>query len=327
MAFSVMRFDLRAPAFSPAAHADLYPAALDIARYADENGWDAAVVCEHHAVDDGFLPSPIPMLAALAGRTRELRLTASALLLPLYDPVKLAEDLAVLDLVSGGRCRLTVGMGYRPDEYAMFGKGWDTRGKLMDECLEVLCRAWLGEPFDWNGRRVHMTTRPITLPKPPIMCGGTLKVGARRAARFGLPFAPSVNTPAVIEEYLVECERLGVADPVVLAPGSGEWIWCSNDPDRTWAQIGKYLLHDVLSYASWQRPGEESAVYSPARDIDELRAEGRYRILTPDECVARAKELGEKADFAHFPLCGGTPPDLAWESIELFTNEVIPRIS
>lgn len=323
MPFSLMRFDMRSPAFSPTRNHELYAAALEMVAWADEHGWDAVVVSEHHAVEDGFLPSPIPLMAAFAGRTRRVHITASALLLPLYDPVKLAEDLAVLDLVSGGRCSVTAGIGYRPDEYAMFGKDWARRGKLMDEGLEVLCRAWTGEPFEWNGRRIHMTTRPLTQPKPPLLCGGTLKIGARRAARFGLPFQPAVSKPEVLQEYLSECERLGVEVPLLIPPGSGEWIWVSEDPDRSWEQIGKYLLHDALSYGSWQLPGQESAVYSAAQTVEELRAEGTYRILTPDECVARA-EL--HPDFGHFPLCGGTPPEFAWESLELYAAKVLPRL-
>ena len=88
----------------------------------------------------------------------------AALLLPLYDPIKLAEDLAVLDIASGGRVRLVLGMGYRPDEYAMFGKSWEKRGALMDECLSALLQAWSGEPFDYQGRAVRMTPRPFTSP-------------------------------------------------------------------------------------------------------------------------------------------------------------------
>ena len=79
---------------------------------------------------------------------------------PLYDPVKLAEDLAVLDLASGGRVGLTAGIGYRPDEYAMFGRDFGKRGALMDENLEVLLRAWRGEEFEYGGRRVSAVTAP-----------------------------------------------------------------------------------------------------------------------------------------------------------------------
>jgi hypothetical protein len=152
------------------------------------------------------------------------------------------------------------------------------------------------------------------------------KLGARRAARFGLPFQPAVNNPEVLELYRSECERLGVENPLVMPPGSGEMIWVSRDPDRTWSQIGSYLLHDATTYHSWQPANQHSAVHSRASTIDELRAEGKYRILTPEQCVERAERLGPLGDFGLFPLCGGTPPELAWESLELYANEVLPAI-
>jgi alkanesulfonate monooxygenase SsuD/methylene tetrahydromethanopterin reductase-like flavin-dependent oxidoreductase (luciferase family) len=326
MAISILRFDMRSPAFSPAQTGELYAAALEMCSWAEEQGFDVVVVSEHHAVEDGFLPSPVALMGAMVGRTRTLRVSASALLLPLYDPVKLAEDLVVLDLASGGRVSVTVGIGYRPVEFAMFGKDWNARGKLMDECLDVVLRAWSGEPFEWNGRRVHMTTAPLTRPKPPIFVGGMGKLGARRAARFGLPFQPAVSDPEVLELYRSECERLGVENPLLMPPGSGEMVWVSRDPDRTWNQIGSYLLHDATTYHSWQPAHQHSAVHSTASTIDELRVEGKYRILTPEQCVERAEKLGPLGDFGLFPLCGGTPPELAWESLELYANEVLPAI-
>ena len=325
MAFTNLRFDMRHPSFSSASQSELYGAALEMAAFADEQGFDGVVVSEHHGVDDGFLPSPVALMGAMIGRTKTIRVSASALLLPLYDPVKLAEDLCILDIVSGGRANLTVGIGYRPEEYAMFGKDWAGRGKLMDECLEVIVRAWSGEPFEWNGRAIRLTPKPLTQPKPPIWVGGTAKVGARRAARFGLPFQPANNDPEVLGLYVSECERLGVENPMALPPGSGESIWTSEDPDRTWARIGPHLLHDAMTYSSWQPKGQRTEMRSHATTVEELKAEGKYRVLTPEQCLKRAEERGPFCDFTLFPLCGGTPPDLAWESLELYASRVKPH--
>jgi alkanesulfonate monooxygenase SsuD/methylene tetrahydromethanopterin reductase-like flavin-dependent oxidoreductase (luciferase family) len=327
VAISVLRLDMRSPSYTPERRSALYGAALEMAAYADEKGFDSISVSEHHATDDGFLSSPIAFAGCLLGRTRRLRVVVVALLLPLYDPVKLAEDMAILDLASGGRFAVTAGIGYRPEEYAMFGRDWKGRGRLMDEGLEMLVRAWSGEPFEHAGRRGRLSPPPLTQPLPPVMVGGASKRGARRAARFGLPFQPSVNTPEVLQEYRDECERLGVAHPLLLPPGSGESIFVSEDPDRSWSEIGAHLLHDAMVYASWQPAGQRSAVHSDATSVEALRAEGRYRILTPDECVERARERGPFTDFVHFPLCGGTPPELAWRSLELYAEKVLPRIA
>jgi alkanesulfonate monooxygenase SsuD/methylene tetrahydromethanopterin reductase-like flavin-dependent oxidoreductase (luciferase family) len=323
MVTSLLRFDMRAPAFAKATPQELYAAALDMAAWADER-FDAIVLSEHHATDDGYLPSPIALAGCMAGRTRRIRIGIVALLLPLYDPIRLAEDLAVLDLASGGRVGITAGLGYRPEEYAMFGRDWQGRGALMDEHLAAMLRAWRGEPFEFQGRPVRLSPLPATRPHPPVMVGGMGRNAARRAARFGLPFQPGVNTPEVLELYRSECRRLGVERPLVLPPGSGEMIWVSEDPDRSWTEIGPHLLHDATTYASWQPSQQRSAVHSEAKSVEALRSEGKYRILTPGECVERAR--APFSVFVHFPLCGGMPPELGWRSLELYANEVLPRV-
>lgn len=327
MAISVVRFDLRSPSFSPARTEELYAAALEMARHADERGLDAITLSEHHGAEDGFLPSPLVLAAAIAGRTTRIRIGISALLAPLYDPLKLAEDLAVLDLASGGRVATTLGLGYREEEYAAFGRDFGARGKLLDECVETLLAAWTGEPFSFRGRTVRVTPRPLTKPHPMLLLGGQSRAAARRAARFGLPFQPASNDPEMLALYQSECARLATT-PLLLPPGSGEMIWVARDPDRAWQALGPHLLHDATSYAGWQREDmSRSVVTSAAKTVDALRAEGIYRILTPDECVARAKAQGVFATFVLFPLCGGTPPDLGWESLRLYTDEVLPRVA
>src|SRR2546422_948268 len=116
-----LRYDLRAPAFSPATHAELYAACLDQCAWADERGLDFVVLSEHHGVDDGYLPAPLTLAAAVAGRTRRIQISIAAVLVPLHDPVRLAEQLVVLDLASGSRVSLVAGLRYRPQEFPMAG--------------------------------------------------------------------------------------------------------------------------------------------------------------------------------------------------------------
>src|SRR5262245_19656441 len=326
MPISVLRFDLRAPARFPARHAELYAAALELARFADERGFDSISLSEHHGVDDGFLPSPLLVAAAMASRTERISIGISALLAPLYDPVKLAEDLAVLDLVSRGRVTATLGMGYRREEYAMFGRAFEERGKLLDEWLEVLLRAWRGERFEWQGRTVQVTPRSFTQPHPPIFVGGQSKKGALRAARFGLGYQPATNDREAERLYRGECERRGVA-PQLRPPGTGEMVWVSRDPDRTWSEIGEHLLYEARVYSGWQPATQQSStVHSRATSVAELRREGLYQVLTPAECRERAKERGPYAAFVLYPLCGGTPPEQAWQSVRLYADEVLAKL-
>lgn len=325
MALSVIRFDMRAPGASSAENAERYAAALDMAEFAEDAGFDMCVVSEHHGVDDGFLPSPLVMAAAIAGRTRRIPLNVSALLVPLYDPVRLAEDIAVLDLVSGGRVSYVAGLGYRPEEYEALGKAWKRRGKLLDESLEVMLALWKGETVDHHSGPA--TVRPLPLSDPPmVMVGGSGPKGAERAARFGLSFFPAVGDESLAQHYRDECERLGRKPGMALLPSGPGTVFCSEDPDAAWERIGPHLIHDAVTYRSWQTDDIRSHVKSDGDSVESLREEGVYRILTPDEIIALDAELGPMGPITHHPLCGGMPIDEAWASIRLYAEEVLPVV-
>src|SRR2546426_5462917 len=126
-----IRYDLRVPPLAQTRHAELYTACLDQCAWADERGFDFVALSEHHGVDDGYLPAPLTLAAAIAGRTRRIPISIAAVLVPLHDPVRLAEQLAVLDLASGSRVSLVAGLGYRHEEFAMAGVDRARRGRLL----------------------------------------------------------------------------------------------------------------------------------------------------------------------------------------------------
>src|SRR5216110_3707424 len=128
-----LRYDLRVPSFCSVTHAELYAACLEQCAWADRLGLDFVVLSEHHGVDDGYLPAPLTLAAAIAGRTKSIRINVAAVLVPLHDPVRLAEQLAVLDLASGSRVGLIAGLGYRREEFAMAGVDRAERGRLRSE--------------------------------------------------------------------------------------------------------------------------------------------------------------------------------------------------
>jgi alkanesulfonate monooxygenase SsuD/methylene tetrahydromethanopterin reductase-like flavin-dependent oxidoreductase (luciferase family) len=324
--FSVIRFDMRAPGLEPAEAQRLYAASLEMSEWADRAGFDMLVLSEHHGAPDGYLPSPLVLGAAVAARTTRIPIWVSALLVPLHDPVRLAEDIAVLDLISNGRVCIVTGLGYRPIEYDLLGRDWKSRGKRLDACLETLVKAWTGEPFEHDGQVVQVTPRPVQQPHPRIMVGGSGPAAARRAARFGFGFFPPVGDDELVQLYRDECERLGVEPGWVGQPKGPGAVFVSEDPDRLWARIGEHLLHDAVTYHSWQTDDIRSHVKSGATSVAELRAEGVYQILTPDECVALDRELGPNGSFTHHPLCGATSPEDGWESLELFADKVLPHI-
>jgi alkanesulfonate monooxygenase SsuD/methylene tetrahydromethanopterin reductase-like flavin-dependent oxidoreductase (luciferase family) len=322
MAFTVVRFNLADPAATPKTLAARYRAALEMAAYADGHGVDTVQTEEHHGAADNWLPSPLTFAGAVLGATRRIAVTVSAIIGPLHDPLRLAEDLAVLDLVGEGRLVTVAGIGYRPEEYEQLGVEWGRRGALQDELLETLLAAWTGERFTYRGRTVRVTPRPYSRPHPTLLVGGSSRAAARRAARFGLPFFPSAHLPELEAYYEERRAEYGTGGFCVMPAEKTPLLHLSEDPDRAWALYGEHLLHEARTYASWQSRGIRSAVRSVARTVEELRSEGVYRIVTPDECV----DLGAESLVLH-PLCGGMPPAEGLRSLGLLCERVLPRLT
>jgi alkanesulfonate monooxygenase SsuD/methylene tetrahydromethanopterin reductase-like flavin-dependent oxidoreductase (luciferase family) len=327
MAMSALRFNQVQPGLESKEMAARYQATLDMAEYGDRHGFAMVSLEEHHGADNGWSPSPLITAGLLFGRCPRLTVTICALLVPLHDPLRIAEDIAVLDLASGGRLSVVLGLGYKPSEYAAHGKSWPDRGKLMDEALDAILKAWTGEPFQYRGATVRVTPVPLTQPHPPVFIGGTAKVSARRAARMGLPFFPADHLPELERYYQEQCQAYGTQAACFMPAADTAMVLVAEDPDRAWAELGRYLFHEASVYASWQTPDISSAVHSHATTPEELRAEGIYQVLTPDECVARARRQGPAAAFMLHPLVGGMPIDRAWESLTLYTEKVLPRLA
>ncbi|MCA1833333.1 MAG: LLM class flavin-dependent oxidoreductase [Actinomycetota bacterium] len=320
-----LRYDLRSPEWAATSHAEAYATTLDQCAWADENGIDMVVLSEHHGMEDGFLPAPLTLAAAIAGRTKRIPISVAAALIPLHDPVRLAEQLAVLDLASGGRVSIVAGAGYATHEFEMAGVDRKKRGALLEEYLGVMKQAWTGEPFDYKGRTIRVTPKPMSKPHPPIFMGGSSEKAARRAARLNLWFFPSIADVELMRMYKEECEAVGYAGFCVL-PGGPGFVLVTEDPEKVWSEIAKYAWYDADTYRSWQTGGNRSEVATKAGNVEELKSEGIYRVVTPDECVALAEELGAFGVITLHPLMSGIPVELGWESLELFRSKVLPRI-
>jgi alkanesulfonate monooxygenase SsuD/methylene tetrahydromethanopterin reductase-like flavin-dependent oxidoreductase (luciferase family) len=212
-------------------------------------------------------------------------------------------------------------LGYRPEEFAMFGVDWDERGAVAEQKLAVLLRALSGEEFDVDGRRVHVTPVP---PRPvQISWGGGTKPAARRAGRHGLGFFAEGGGPDLQGVYEREAREHGHEPGACLVPTPGmpTTVFVADDVDRAWDEIGPHMLHDITAYGSWNVDKTGVASLSNARTIDDLRAEeGSYRIYGVDEATAMVKGGGI---LMLQPLCGGLPPDLAWKYLRIVTDEVM----
>ena len=319
-----LRFDFRNPPLARTTHAERYAAALDIAEWADRLGCVSVAVSEHHFSADGYLPSPLPMIAAMAARTTSVRFMVAALIAPFYDPLRLAEDMVVLDHLSRGRVDLIVAGGYVREEFAMYGVPMSERAGRVSETVATLRAAFTGEPFEFRGRTVQVTPPPYRPSGPGIMLGGSSEPAARRAARIADGFIPSV--PDVWEFYRDEVQRLGRPDPGPSPIGENQTVALATDVDKGWKEMGPFFLHETNAYGTWQAQDDIASPYRSVDSIDELRTRGQYRVLTPEEFVADLKAAPFPFAYLH-PMCGGIPPELAWSSLRLFENEVLPAFA
>jgi alkanesulfonate monooxygenase SsuD/methylene tetrahydromethanopterin reductase-like flavin-dependent oxidoreductase (luciferase family) len=314
-AMFLMRFAMRSHTQDPSARAALYRTALEMTEWAQDRGCASTIVSEHHAVDDGYLPSPVPLAAAMAARTTTMPINVSALLVALYEPVKLAEDLAVVDLLSAGRVSYVIGIGYRNDEFDMFGIDRRTRGQLVEDRVRLLRRLWTGASAEVDGRTVRVRPLPFTPGGPLLAYGGGTLAAAKRAGRLGLYFMANSADISLESAYREEAARAGVR-PLgcrFMDPSLPLTVFVAEDPDKAWAQIGDYLLLDAVGYAGWNS-GSSSPNVSNATTVEQLRAErGAYQILTPDEAAA---QIAGGNPLALQPLVGGIPPEIAWPYLE-----------
>jgi alkanesulfonate monooxygenase SsuD/methylene tetrahydromethanopterin reductase-like flavin-dependent oxidoreductase (luciferase family) len=319
-----LRFDMRAPGLGAPASA-LYPACVEMCAWGDRLGFSTVYLAEHHGAADGYLPAPLVLGAAIAGATRHMVVHFSALLPVLHNPIRLAEDIAVLDVLSGGRTMLTLGLGYRPHEYELFGVQKSKRVAVFDEALRIMKAAWTGEPFEYHGMTVVVRPTPVQQPHPPIFIGGSAEASALRAARLGAGYLPAI--PGLMDVYEAELARLGKSIPVRPVAKGPLFLYVTEDPDKAWALVGPHVLYTSNMNAEWAKErGVGATPYPPAQSWEELRGHPRFAVVTPDECVALAERLGPHAELSFQPLMGALPPEHGWSSLELFESAVLPRL-
>jgi alkanesulfonate monooxygenase SsuD/methylene tetrahydromethanopterin reductase-like flavin-dependent oxidoreductase (luciferase family) len=318
----LIHHDLRAPAFG-APRTELYAQALAMTEWADTKGCPRVVISEHHGSSDGYLPSPFVFAGAVAGRTQRIRIMVSALILTLRDPIATAEDVAVLDIISDGRVELTVVPGYVPEEFAMFDVPFAERGALFEEKLSALLAGLSGEPFRYHGREIMITPAPVQRPRPFVIVGGS---APKRAARLGDAYLPALPDPRLGDVYVAECRRLGKGEGILLSPEGPMWVFVTEDPDRSWSELGPHALHEARGYARMAASVPGASPWTAVDGVEELRDSGLYAVVTPEECVTLARQLGPRAALKLKPLVAGLDPAIGWRSLELFVEQVVPAL-
>ena len=220
---------------------DVYSATVEQAVLADELGFDHIWFSEHHFLEDGYLPAFQPLAGAIAARTTQIRISNDIALLPLYHPVRLAEELAVLDHISNGRMEFGIGMGYVPKEFEAFGVPLKNRVSMTDEAIEILRLAWKDEPFSFKGKRyelsnINVSPKPVQPLGPPLWIAAMKEPGALRAARFETNLLPQGRREDVLDPWRNELKTQG-KDPNDYRVGIIRSVYVTDDKERDWPVI------------------------------------------------------------------------------------------
>ena len=304
---------------------------LDCLPRAEELGYESVFVASHHVQPDGWCPSPLLALAAAAARTERMRLGTGALLVPLYAPFKLAEDVAVLDNLSGGRVVLGVAPGYVSEEFEAHGVARDGRVSRMEETLDILQAAWTADGST-------LSPRPLQRPHPPIWYAVSAPRSLRRAAERGSVLLPSPRheLSELREQYRIyddACASAGFAPterPVIREV----FVADSRARAEQLAAPGiEYLFRELYGARSAQgeRPLRTDAgeLVTDKRQVDFESLKNRFVIGDPEFAVRQIEryrdELGatELICWMHVP---GVSGEDALRSVELFAREVMPAL-
>ncbi|HEX7034567.1 MAG TPA: LLM class flavin-dependent oxidoreductase [Pseudomonadales bacterium] len=296
---------------------------------AEKLGFDSVWLTEHHFCDDGYTPSPLVVAAAIAARTRRLHIGTNLMLLPLHDPVRIAEDAATVSLLSRGRFDLGVGIGYRQLEFDQFRRPLSHRPSLMEEGIDVIRRCWSGRPVDFAGKRfqvgdVRVTPAPVHPPR--ILLGGMAPPAIERAARMADGFLSTggLGLDVYCEALREQGKRLEDGNVVL-----GCWAIIAEDPEAEARRIGDHILYQINEYIRWGAfgPPEQASLFD---DVMVAIENGLYELWDAEMAVTQLRKLvsdypmiSDIHFWAQFP---GEPVESGSRRQQYIAEKVLPRL-
>ena len=297
--------------------------------YAETLGFDSVWLTEHHFCDDGYTPSPLVLGAAIGARTERMRIGTNLMLLPLHDPVRIAEDSATLSLCTGGRFDLGVGIGYRELEFDQFQRKLSHRPSLVEEGIEVIRRCWSGQPVNFSGKRFSVgdiAVSPAPVRAPDILLGGMVEPAIDRAARIADGFLCTGGIG--LELYAEALVRHG-KNPADGSAVLGSWAIIAEDPEAEAARLGEHVLYQTNEYIKWGAfgPPDETPLFE---DAPSAIKNGLYELWDADLAVQNIARLLNEYPmirdihfWAQFP---GEPVESGTERIRFIADNVLPRL-
>lgn len=320
-------YDFRNPPNSGVSDRHLYSEIMEQVQWLDQIGADLVWFTEHHFVDDGYLPSWIPVASAMAAVTNNVRFGTDICLMPFNHPVRLAEDLAVLDNLSGGRVELGLGMGYAPHEFKGFGIPISHRLSLMNEGIEVLQRCFSGEKFSYHGKRYQfedVIIAPGYVQKggPPLWIAAMSEAGALRAAHYNTNFLPQGLKAKSFDPWVDALQSSG-REPQNYRVGIIRSILVTDDSSADWPLI---RAAEKYRMALYQRFYEESGegFGEQGEPVPQTWIVGNV-----DHCVAELQQFIDTfgiTDIVSMAVPPGLRSAQMQPSLEKLFTEVVPRL-
>jgi probable F420-dependent oxidoreductase len=316
----------------PRSDAELYREALELAELAERLGFDSVWVSEHHFLDDGYMSSLLPVCAAIAARTERIEIGTGVLLAPLHHPLRLAEDAATVDLISGGRLILGLGLGWREEEFEGLGVPMAERGRRLRTAIQTLREAWsdgLAEPG------VSVTPKPPRPGGPPIWIGGSAEAAVRRAGRIADGFMATRASPEIfgrqVEWLREELEAAG-RDPASFTFAVHAPVFPWHGPDA-WERVREHYHYVMWKYADMAgaraRTGPPPAPPALTREREEeLRRTISFGppAEVAEQIAAYREAAAGEIHFVARLYWPGMDPAVQREALEIFAAEVIPAL-
>ena len=307
----------------------MYADYLDQIVRAEARGFDSVWLTEHHFCEDGYTPSPLVIAGAIGARTSRMRIGTNLIVLPLHDPVRIAEDAATLSLLTGGRFDLGVGIGYKQSEFEAFARELRYRPSLLEDAVEIIRRGWRGEHVNYSGKRLSLGDLPITpapeIP-PALLIGGMAEPAIDRAARIGDGF---LSTGGIgLDLYVQALERQG-KDPATGRIVLGCWALISDDSKAEAERAGPHALYQANEYIRWGAFGPPDQV-PLFPDAATALDQGLYEAWTPNEAVDKLSALIEQypqiVDIHFWSQLPGEPVSAGDRRIECIAEKVLPQL-
>lgn len=325
-------YDFRNPPQWHRPYAEVYGEIFDQIVWAEQNGFDNVWISEHHLAEDGYAPSVLPIAAAIAAKTRSIRIGSAVMDLPFHNPIRVAEDAATVDVISNGRFELGVGVGYRVEEFESFGIPKSERGRRTTEALEIIRCLLDGETVTYHGQfyfvdKAKLAPQSVQQPRLPIWAGGFTPAAAQRAAKLADGFlAVAGPSPELFGHYVSALQAFGKPTTAVLLAGGPFWLIPSEDPEKTWKEAAPYVLYQMNLFAEWlEKSG--MPILPHLRDVAHLKEVGLLNVVDVDTCIATIKGFAASVPLTHFyafTLPPGLPARWVQPHLELFASKVIP---